>query len=78
MSPNYFETNQYVQLALERHKRLIEDARKYRELCLLRQMTSERPLRWRRVLHGLRNRTGNLLVYCGQKLKTDTTHSVWG
>lgn len=78
MLANYFDMNNYLQLAIERHKWLIEDAAKQRECCLIRKMVLERPLRWRRIFRGLRNCTGDLLVYCGQRLKTDASGTVWG
>ncbi len=68
----------YMLMALDRHKSLLEEARKERERCLVRRMGLEQPLRWRRVLHQMRNRVGDLLVHCGQKLKTDTNKTVWG
>jgi hypothetical protein len=70
--------NSYLQMAIERHKWLIEDARRQRERCLLHKMALERPLRRRKALRGLRNRVGDLLVYCGQRLKTDASYGAWG
>jgi hypothetical protein len=72
----------YVNLAFERHKALIEDARRQRECWLACRMAQERPMRWRGFLHRMRNRVGDLLVYWGQRLKTDVTNdetkTVWG
>jgi hypothetical protein len=66
------EMPQHLVLALDRHRELIEEARRQR---MAHNSRLERPLRWRR----LRSNVGELLIHLGQRLKTDTaTDTVWG
>jgi hypothetical protein len=65
------EMPQHLLLALDHHERLLEEARRWRLQMAAKTLMPQRPRRWRR----LRFRLGELLIYMGQRLKTDT---VWG
>jgi hypothetical protein len=65
------EMPQHLLLALDHHERLLEEAHRQRLRMAAKTMMPERPRRWRR----LRLRLGELLIYMGQRLKTDTA---WG
>lgn len=65
------ELPQHCVLAIERHKRLLEEAERNRMLKDTNRTTGEHPIRWRRV----RFRIGDLLISMGQRLKAD---AAWG
>jgi hypothetical protein len=69
MLHNSPELPQYVALALDRYRQLLEDARRYREIDAACNLNAARPMRWRR----LRFRVGALLINLGQRLKGSAT-----
>jgi hypothetical protein len=65
------EMPQHCILALDHHKRLLEEAERQRLCAAAERPVATRPHR----LRGLRLRVGDLLISMGQRLKAD---AVWG
>ena len=66
------QTEQHIILAVDRHRRLVEDADRYRTAQAARASQKERPLRWRR----LRQHVGELLIMVGQRIKAGVAENV--
>lgn len=77
---NHPEMPQHLILAMDRHRHLIEEARRQREHALLRRLGQERLPRWRRWCR----RVGELLINTGRRLAPDAAaeshrpKTVWG
>lgn len=74
MSPLYPYLSEPGNLAVERHQKLLEDARRRRLIQPARSAQIERPLRLRRI----RSRVGDWLIAFGERLKAEKPDPVWG
>lgn len=71
MTPNIPDMPQHLLLAIDHHRQLVEDAKRYREAALVRSVVSPKGL-------GIRYRIGVMLIGFGLWVQGRRSDTVWG